>query len=286
MVNVMGWKKLLVIVGLLLALLIVPVFSILGVVDVSQFSFLTTPAQVESSSSIPTVFVDPAVISDVTLQSGSYFTVHVNISDVTDLFTWQVNITWNPAILNFSGVEEYGPFLRGTSSPNGTSGWIDRDPTKNVTIAPFNNTLGFAAIAETILDSSPAATGVSGSGRMVSMEFLVVGYGSTDLTISLTGTLPTTLLSSTEGTITLPPENVYGGYFRNTLLGDMRGDAPGSPPDGDVDYFDFLDFGAAYLTTIGQPGYNMLADIEPEETDGDVDYFDFLVFGANYLTSI
>ncbi len=236
--------------------------------------------QPASSSSSIELAMDPAVISDETKQSGSLVSFNVDITNATDLFAWQVNISWNPAILNYSKVTEYGSFLRATTSPNGTSGWINRDPLANVTIAPFNNTLGYAAIAETILGDY---SGITGDGRLVTVEFEVVGYGETNLTISVSGTLATTLLDSAGGSVTF---DTADGYFRNTLPGDIQGDTGGTPPDGDVDRYDFFAFLDHYGSSVGDPNYNRLADLEDDVggplPDGDVDRYDFFAFLDNY----
>jgi len=70
------------------------------------------------------------------------------------------------------------------------------------------------------------------------------------------------------------------GCSFSCFFGDIQGDVPGTPPDGDVDYFDFLAFAASYLKTSAQPDYNPGADFD---VDGDVDYDDFLIFAGNYL---
>jgi len=111
--------------------------------------------------------------------------------------------------------------------------------------------------------------GISGNGSLVSIEFLVVDYGSTDLNISVSGTLPTVLLDSASGTITY---NKTDGYFSNKILGDIDG-------DGDVDGFDFGTFALAFGSTEGEPRYNPEADLDH---DGDVDKFDFGTFALNF----
>jgi len=45
------------------------------------------------------VFVDPPEIRNDTLQAGSDFTVDINISDASDVYGWQVRMTWDPSIL-------------------------------------------------------------------------------------------------------------------------------------------------------------------------------------------
>ena len=70
------------------------------------------------------------------------------------------------------------------------------------------------------------------------------------------------------------------------FLGDIVGDTSGSPPDGDVDSFDFYIFSGAYGTKVGDPGYNPVADIVGDTPgsppDGDVDSFDFYIFSGDY----
>jgi len=295
-VDVMGNKKLLVLAGLLLALLIVPVFSILGVVDVSKFSLGSSLASstVEPASPGPTplVFVDPDMIvkdydNDPGYQIGDPLQVHVNVSMYdTELFAWQVNVTWDTAMLNFTGLS-YGDFLAQTGSPDGTSG-------SKVDIVDASNDTGYASIAETILGEYP---GINETGRLVTLDFLILGYGWTYLNISVSGgVLPTILLDSTGGTITydrlLVPIFPSDGYFRNVIPGDMTDDSPGvlpDYPDGDVDGFDLGEFADAYGTSVGQPNYNHLGDltddspgVPPDNPDGDVDGFDLGVFADNY----
>lgn len=52
--------------------------------------------------------------------------------------------------------------------------------------------------------------------------------------------------------------------------------------DGKVDWDDFLLFADAYGTVIGDPNYNVLADIHPDTPDGDIDWDDFLLFADWY----
>lgn len=222
-----------------------------GVVDVSKISLLGA----EPMSPGTTVFVDPSVIikdyyNDPGYQIGNTFLVHVNISEVTNLFSYQVNVTWSPAMLNFTGVWAYGDFLARTGSSYGTS------RIEKIYIA--SNVTGYASIAETILGDVP---GITGNGRLFTIQFKVVGYGSTMINIGVAGTLPTTLLDSTE-----PPSSIAfttaSCYFRNALRGDVNFDRTvdvsdllkvvscrsGPPPgpggyqrDVDINYDTFID---------------------------------------------
>ena len=213
--------------------------------------------------------MDPAYYyKDYSLQPvGTKFTVHINISEFSDLFTWQVNMTWNKAILNVSRIIK-SEFL--ARSPNQTSSEV-----LGLVINATSNAKGTAGFSETILGNiagvnEPAG---GGTGRLVSVEFLVVGYGSCDLFIRTTGRLNTTLVTST-GAITLPP--TANGYFSNKILGDVNGDRI-------VDGSDFSLMGGAYRSTPGASNWNRECDINH---DGIVDGSDFSLAGANYRRSV
>jgi len=255
-----GRKRILSITAILLLVLIVSAVFASGVVDISKFSLINAPGTVEPASSTALVFVDPAYVNDATKQSGSKFTVHVNISGASDLYTWHVNVTFNKNILSVSKIFP-GEFLR--RSPNLTASEVLPG---GFVINSTDNTKGYSGFAESILGT---ITGQTGNGRLASIEFLVVGYGSTDLTISLTGILATTLLSSTGGAITFTTTN---GYFRNKYGGDVNGDRW-------VTSADFSVLQGAYGSSKGQPAYNREADFN---LDGYITSADFSVLQGNY----
>jgi len=211
-------NKLFVIVALLSAILIVSVVFSSGVIDVSTLSLGSSPASSGApESSSPDVFVDPSAIikdyvNDPGYQIGNTFEVPVNITGVTDLFAWQVNMSWDASLLNVSNIIA-GEFLNRTN------------PTANTTshelgfvINKADNATGYTAMGESILGG---VSGENGSGRLVTIEFQVVGYGCTDLTIIIAGgDLPTSLLNSTLDSMAF---TTTAGYFRNKLQGDTDG---------------------------------------------------------------
>jgi len=172
-------------------------------------------------------------------------------------------MSWDSSILNVSRIIP-GEFL--ARADNQTSS----EALGGVVINSTDNAQGYGLFAESILGD---VAGISGNGSLVSIEFLVVGYGWTNLTISVSGTLPTMLLDSAGGTITCTKTD---GYFINKLFGDFDG-------DGDVDPDDFNIFAGAYGTSVGDPAYNPEADFD---NDGDVDPDDFNVFAGNYGESL
>lgn len=275
----MGRKKLLGVMVFLLALLIVPMVFSSAIVNMTGHLFSSNTAASASSSSTPWVFVDPVKVIDESLQPpSSTFTVHVNVSDVTDLFAWQINMTWDPSILSFSGIIP-GEFLDRTTSLNKTSsapryfgglGYV-----MNVT-----NSNGGITMAESILEDAlpgnvPGVSTNGVNGTLVSIEFLVVGYGCTDLAISLSGNLPTTLLNSTilpndePGTISFSKRD---GYFRNKLQGDADGNT----------VVDSADISVIIYYRSGPPpgpgGYDRNADIDD---NGSIDSADISLVIAN-----
>ncbi len=261
-----GWK-LLGSIALLSVLVIVSFFSGFVVGDVSKVFFGASPAPPTAnpaSSSTSLVFVHPAAISDETLQLGSYLEVSVNISDVTDLFAWQVNMSWDPSILSVNRIIAGEFLLRASPAANTSSsphpyglGFVINDT---------NNAAGYTAMGESVLGGVP---GISGDGTLVSIEFLVTGYGSTSLTISLTGNLATTLLNSSSGTLSFTTTD---GYFRNKYPGDVDGDKY-------VGSGDFSVLAGAYGSSLGDPAYNREADFD---LDGYIGSGDFSALAGNY----
>jgi len=231
-----------------------------GILDVSSRSLFSPPFYLDATTA---VFIDPSKIikdylADPAYRIGNNLQVSVNVTDAVDLFSYQVNVTWNPSMLNFLRVVSYGDFLARTGSSYGTSRIQPTWKASNVT--------GYASIAETILGD---VAGISGGGRLFTIEFRIVGYGWTDLNIGSGGSLPTMLLNSAGGTITY---NTVRGYFSNRLGGDVDSDR-------DVDYNDFVVLAGAYGSTSGQPAYKRNADFDD---DGDVDYNDFVKLAGNY----
>ena len=268
-------KRVFSVVALLSTLFVVPLVFGLGLINTSGLPLLGGIIMTDPPLS-PMVLVDPSNVINDAFQAGSEFTVRVNGSEIINLLSRHVKMSWDKNVLNVSEVS-YGEFLAGTTSPYGASSSLG-----NIT-GVFNDA-GYAWIAESVLGEYP---GVGGNGSLASFEFIVVGYGSTDLNISLTGPLETGLLDSAGSELTFTPKN---GYFSNTIPGDIMGDTVGSPPDGDVDMYDLGEFADAYGSHEGEPEYNELADLMGDTAgsppDGDVDMYDLGVFADNYGRSI
>lgn len=272
-----GRKKLFILAALLSTLLIISVVFSSGVIDVLNLSLGSSPASSAGEAAIlstPEVFVDPDKIikgyfAEPSYRIGNTFEVPVNITGVTDLFAWQINMSWSDtSMLNVSNIIA-GEFLNRVAPPNYTTS----DPAPNglgFVINTTDNAMSYTAMGESILGGAPA---ISGDGRLVKIEFLVLGYGWTNLTISVGGTLPTTLLNSTLNSMTFTKVD---GYFSNKILGDVDG-------DGDVDYDDLVVLAGAYGSSSPASAYDEFADFD---RDGDVDYDDLVPLAGNYGKSV
>jgi len=261
-----------------------------GLVNVANVPLLNTisPTQVQPLNTASVAAYPRWVIKDYPQQPiNSKFWVHINISSVTNLFTWQINITWNKAILNVARFEAGNNatyILYNTLSSNHTASyqltWV---------INATDNTKGNAGAADSILDSSVGAPGVSTTPwlRMVSIQFLVVGYGKTGLTISTTGTLATILLDNTGATLAFAKTD---GNFDNRIPGDIVGpeNPPGSgkyPPDRTVNDRDLIYLGAVFGTS--DPVGDFVGPENPPGSgiyppDGVVNDRDLIRLGANF----
>jgi hypothetical protein len=258
-------KRTLCLAVLLSIALILPAAYFSGLFDVPKLAFTSSTPEFNQTDTTATVFVDPdKIVKDYLLdpgyQVGDTFQVHVNISAVADLYTWNVNITWNPAMLNFTRIVAYGDFLARTTSPYGTS--------RAVNIARVYNETGSALIAESTLGEYP---GIGGNGRLVTVEFLIIGYGWTDLDILVAADFPTQLLSTTGNSLSFTTGDAY---FRNTLKGDVDWNKI-------VNVVDAAGVSAHWYPgpPVGPLGYGREADIN---LDGTVNIVDAAIVSANW----
>jgi hypothetical protein len=103
-----------------------------------------------------------------TVTAGGEFTVDVNISNVSDLYGYQFDLTFNPQVLSAVSSSE-GPFL-------GTAGSTFFIPGTN------DNTNGtVSATADTIISAVP---GANGSGNLAVFTFDAIKNGVSSIVIS------------------------------------------------------------------------------------------------------
>lgn len=269
-----GRTKLVSLATMLTILLAVSMVYASGVLDVSKSGlFGVLPTEEPASPGPTTLFVYPENTVNSALQSGSQFPIYVNIADVTDLYAWQINLTWNTY---HSTQPAYTPVLTlDLIMPNEflarSTAQTSSEELDGIVINTTDNTIGYSGLAESLLTDVSGVTGLT--GRLVGFRFLVVGYGSCDFTISLTGSISTILLSSTGTSITI--SSTTNGYFRNKYGGDVNGDKT-------VGSQDFSTLAGAYGKSYPDPDYDREADFDMSGTIGSGD---FSVLAGNYGTT-
>lgn len=111
----------------------------------------------------PTILsMDPQSVQGIV---GGNFTIKVNISNVADLFGWELRLNWNASLLSVTNITE-GSFLR----------------SKGATFfSPQLNSTGGYLVADCTLTGDVA--GASGQGTLVIIQFQVEGNGDCDLNL-------------------------------------------------------------------------------------------------------
>jgi PEP-CTERM putative exosortase interaction domain len=93
----------------------------------------------------------------MTVNTGQTFNLNVSISGITDLFSWQFDLSFDHTLLTANSITE-GPFLK---SLGGTTNYV---------AGTINNTTGkISNTADTL--TGAAGTGVSGSGVLAIVSF-------------------------------------------------------------------------------------------------------------------
>ena len=141
------------------------------------------------SSSSTMVSVEPQTVQGTT---GQNFMINVSISNVNDLYSWQIALSWNPSLLNVTNVME-GPMLKSSG---------------NITFfSPVvNNAAGnLSALCTRLYSFGSNVTGVRGNGTLMTVQFEVIGSGACALNL-----YDTQLLDSNNAAIS---HTVQSGHY-------------------------------------------------------------------------
>lgn len=109
----------------------------------------------------PPLYLTPALVKGIVFNGN--FTVSANVSNMTDLYSYNFYIYWNSSILGAVEVAE-GSFLK--DQPGGTEFHFT-----------MNNTGGYLQVDSSAL----GASGVSGQGTLANITFNVKGVGSSPI---------------------------------------------------------------------------------------------------------
>ncbi|HUW47377.1 MAG TPA: dockerin type I domain-containing protein [Patescibacteria group bacterium] len=113
-----------------------------------------------AESTVTAISVVPQLTS---ANLGQSFSINVTVSDVVDLYAWEIELSWNPSLLGTISVTE-GSFLKSGGDTFFIYSW--------------NDTQGHSLIDCTLIGQ---IVGVSGSGVLATVTFLVLGLGETPL---------------------------------------------------------------------------------------------------------
>ena len=126
---------------------------------------LTSLLVAQVSSASPTVSISPAV---TVATVGSAVDLMVDISDVADLFAFQFDLSFDPAVLAATSIDE-GLFLQSGGTTFFLPGTIE-------------NTLGVISFtANSLIGAIP---GVSGDGTLAIANFFAIGPGTSAISLS------------------------------------------------------------------------------------------------------
>ena len=165
--------------------------------ELRTYDLLAIPHYVEDGyfqyfARVPKISVEPSSIINPSLPPSNTFNINISVTQAVKLYAWSLKMSWDPAILNVSKIEE-GHFL----NQDGTY--------KTIFNATINQEEGYL-YASCTLESPDVST--SGNGTLAIVTFFVKAGGTTVLHI-----YETTLLSYDS----LPFHEVRDGYFSYVL---------------------------------------------------------------------
>jgi hypothetical protein len=140
-----------------------------GIVTAALFAISLSHAGLVSAAPIVSLSPTPA-----TAAVGDLISLDLTLTDFDDLFAYQFDIIFDPAILQISGVTD-GEFL---TSGGGISVF------GGVFALALDNSAGVITILDSLLGPAPPAFGVSGAGVLATLVFSAVLPGTTDILFS------------------------------------------------------------------------------------------------------
>jgi len=183
---------------------------------------------IASSTSGTTIYVEPPTSSALI---GETFNVDIAVTDVTNLYGWNILIHFDPTILDATSVAR-GPFLEQAGSTSWQM-WEILHPGEPREV--INNTAGYVIAGDALAPPLPGA-GASGGGTLVSITFLVEAEGATSLSFYEELTKLTTVI----GSVTVPiPHDTVDGFFNNL--------SPATPPDTNASRARIRDVAVTYV---------------------------------------
>ena len=170
------------------------------IVTIILTSIMTSGVIPFASSSTTTVSIEPPSIIDTTLVPGETFVINASVTDVVDLFAWQVKIYFDVNVVNVTDVYYPADHVFADKAIMPVTPVVDVD--ENGTYVWYACTL---ILVEDVFN---------GSGTLCQIEFEVKSIGSCNLQFSRPLGMMTFLLDSNLLDILFVVED---GYFSNKL---------------------------------------------------------------------
>ena len=209
---------------------------------------------------------------------GSTFTVNVTVYDIIDLFTWQINVTFDPALLNMTNIYV---------------------PTDNVfagktlfVIDPYIN-VGWVIYGATLFAPEPGVNVTQ--GRLAQIEFQIISAPPTGESVSCSldfsgadDSTETFMLDSQRPQKDIPFLTQNGYYEYSARLARAPWDITGPAvwvPDGKCDMRDVGLVASLFGSVDGDGTYDARADITGPtflEKDGKIDMRDIGLVASHF----
>ncbi|MDR0492101.1 MAG: cohesin domain-containing protein [Nitrososphaerota archaeon] len=154
-------------------------------------------------------------------QIGTIIEVQLYVENVQNLFGWNLNLTWNPKVLNLTNIQE-GPFLSNAGSTLCT--WAP-------SLSPTSRSQGYINSTGCILLE---AHSVNGSGVLATLSFKILSTGVSPISIEGTqlinpspaGVLQYITTTLNSGTITITSPNNGSDNNLNTSSDNNSNNRP------------------------------------------------------------
>jgi len=214
-------------------------------------TLITTSIPITTSNeNTPKVSVEP---EQTLIGKPKNFTIDIDITKANNTWAWQFNVTWDPSLLNLTGITE-GTFL--------SQGIYNTSLAYGVAIT-VNYTEGWALVGNTLFDpASPA----NGNGTLATLNFTVL---ETETSRSCPLNLyDTTLLL--ENLTAYTHETSNGTFY--LLIGDTN-------EDWIVNATDLSLLNNAYGSYPGKSNWNETCDLND---DGIIEVIDLYKLSKNY----
>ncbi len=198
---------------------------------------------------------------------GNNFTVDVQIANVENLYGHEIDISFDPNVLEVLSVTQ-GDFL--------SQGGVDPVYWQPPTIDNVNG-----RIIDIVNVRITPGVGINGSGILASIEFHEKSESTEDYNTQIDFDVVETKLSDPAANqlpVLTYVSAVIDALYNQGLLGDFDN-------DNDVDLADFGIFSASWNTSSGDPAWNQDCDMNVPP-DSAIDILDLLVFANNWLARI